>query len=77
MVSSQLTGWFLSDDLVRIVPSSGLIRPEYLYAYLASWIGQALLKRDQYGSNIKHLEPHHVAAVPVPLLADADMERNC
>ena len=74
LVGDRLPGWFLSHDLVRIVPSN-LVPSGYLYAYLASWIGQALLQRDQYGSNIKHLESHHVADLPVPLLADADMER--
>jgi type I restriction enzyme S subunit len=42
----------------------------YLYAYLSSWIGQALISKDQYGSAIKHLEPHHLAGVPVPLLPE-------
>jgi type I restriction enzyme S subunit len=42
----------------------------YLYAYLSTWVGQALVSKDNMGSAIKHLEPHHVAAVPVPLLPE-------
>ena len=74
LVGSRLPGFFLSHDMVRIVPS-GLVPAGYLYAYIASWIGQALLTRDRYGSAIKHLEDHHVANVPVPLLPGAAMGR--
>ena len=74
LVSTRLERFFLSHDLVRIVPS-GRIPAGYLYAYLASWVGQALLTKDQYGSAIKHLEAHHVASVPVPLLPIPQMEQ--
>ena len=74
LVGSRLAGFFLSHDVVRIVPSDS-VPAGYLYAYLASWIGQALLTRDRYGSAIKHLEDHHVANVPVPLLPDTAMYR--
>jgi type I restriction enzyme S subunit len=33
-------------------------------------MGQVLISKDQYGSAIKHLEPHHLARVPVPLLPE-------
>ena len=71
--ASRLEQFFLSHDLVRVVPNASL-RSGYLYAYLASWIGQALLTKDQYGSAIKHLEAHHVDNIPVPLLSSADMD---
>ena len=73
MVGLRLTRFFLSHDMVRIVPSDS-VPAGYLYAYLASWVGQALLTKDQYGSAIKHLEPHHVAGIPVPVLPDAEMQ---
>ena len=31
------------------------------------------MTKDQYGSAIKHLEPHHVADIPVPLLPEEEM----
>jgi len=37
-------------------------------------MGQALITKDQYGSAIKHLEPHHLASVPVPLLSQFEQE---
>ena len=72
LVTHRLAKFFLSHDLVRVVPSDSVPRG-YLYAYLSSWVGQALLTKDQYGAAIKHLEDHHVANVRVPLLTDAEM----
>lgn len=62
----KLAQFAISDDVVRIKANNVLTG--YLYAYLASRFGQALLTKDQYGSAIKHLEPHHIAGIPVPLL---------
>ena len=65
IVGKRLATFAITDDAIRVrakhVPCG------YLYAYLSSWIGQALISKDQYGSAIKHLEPHHLASVPVPL----------
>jgi type I restriction enzyme, S subunit len=57
----------LTHDLIRVVPNQS-VAAGYLHAYLSSWIGQALISKDQYGSAIKHLEPHHLGSVLVPLL---------
>jgi type I restriction enzyme S subunit len=67
MVTKRLEKFFLTHDLIRISSDEASLAG-YLYAYLSSWVGQALLSKDQYGSAIKHLEPHHIAGVPVPLL---------
>ncbi|MBI4362705.1 MAG: restriction endonuclease subunit S [Euryarchaeota archaeon] len=32
------------------------------------------MTKDQYGSAIKHLEPHHIEGVPVPLLSDQEQK---
>ncbi len=69
MVTKRLAQFFLTHDLARLVPNMET-SIGYLYAFLSTWMGQALLAKDQYGSAIKHLEPHHIAAVPVPLLSD-------
>jgi len=66
LVAERLTKYFLTHDLLRIVPNN-YPYGGYLYAYLSSQIGQVLMVKDQYGSAIKHLEPHHLASVPVPL----------
>ena len=66
-VTPRLEKYFLSHDLIRIIPNSEY-SSAYLYAYLSTWIGQALITKDKYGGAIKHLEPVHIENVPIPLL---------
>ena len=73
IASKRLEKFFLTHDLIRIVPSANVPKG-YLYAFLSSWVGQALIAKSEYGSAIKHLEPHHLATVPVPLLPWAEQE---
>jgi len=74
LISNDLLKKFvLSDDLIRIIPhDKGYFG--YLYAYLNTWMGQAFLVKDQYGATVKHIEPHHVAGIPVPVISSL-MER--
>ncbi|MCL4506902.1 MAG: restriction endonuclease subunit S [Chloroflexi bacterium] len=68
LTTKRLERFFLTHDLIRIVPS--IQYPiGYIYAFLSTWIGQALIAKDQYGSAIKHLEPHQIADVSIPLLS--------
>lgn len=68
-----MRGWAASQDALRIQGiddySAG-----YIYAWLASSYGQALVLRHQYGSVITHLDREMLAAVPVPLLTK--IQRN-
>lgn len=57
----------ISDDVIRIIPKSGVC-DGFLYAYLSSWIGNALVTKDQYGVAVHHIEPHHVEPIKIPLL---------
>ena len=59
-----------SEDVLRIVPARAKVRPGYLYAWLSSRFGQALLKGGTYGAIIQHLEPVHIADLPVPRFSD-------
>ena len=72
LVGERLASFAISDDALRLQPTA--VPTGYIYAYLTSWIGQALLTKNKYGSAIKHLEPQHAAGVPVPLLSDLDMQ---
>ena len=71
LATERLSGFAVSDDAIRVqtirVPAG------YLYAYLSSWVGQALLTTDRYGAVIKHLEPRHIANVQVPVLHEMEM----
>jgi type I restriction enzyme S subunit len=66
LISNDILKKFvLSDDLIRITPNDKA-KFGYLYAYLNTWMGQAFLVKDQYGATVKHIEPHHVAGIPIP-----------
>jgi type I restriction enzyme S subunit len=69
LATERLSHYFLTHDLIRIVAKDTSFSG-YIYAFLSTKIGQALISKDQYGSAVKHLEPHHIAQVPVPLLPE-------
>lgn len=70
LAGERLEPFFITHDLIRII---SVLPPGYLYAYLSSWIGQALLTHQEYGGTISHLEPQHVARIPVPVLPAEEM----
>jgi type I restriction enzyme, S subunit len=65
IVSKTLDGQLFSHDLLRI---SALNEYDtgYLYAFLRSEIGQTLLKTNNYGAVISHIEPEHLKEIPIP-----------
>lgn len=64
-VSDTLHGRVFSHDLIRI-ECSGADTAGYLYAFLSTKTGRALVKSNEYGAMIPHIEPSHLAMVPVP-----------
>jgi len=74
IATKYLEKFVLSDDLIRINPKEN--NSGYLYAYLNTWIGQAFLTKDQYGATVKHIEPHHVANIPIPHILDLEEKVN-
>ena len=54
-------------DLIRIIPNNKKILEGFLYAYLSSKYGYTLLTQSSYGGVVKHIEPHHIANIPVPI----------
>jgi type I restriction enzyme S subunit len=75
IATKLLQGAVLSDDLIRIIPKDEN-NVGYLYAYLNTWMGQAFLTKDQYGATVKHIEPHHVGAIPIPRIPELEEELN-
>ena len=63
-VSDTLDGLIFSHDLLRI--DSNDDNAGYIYAYLKSKIGQQILLTNSYGAVITHIEPEHLADVPIP-----------
>jgi len=65
---AELSGLIGSHDLIRIEPDPAAAPPGYLFAFLASRHGHALIRKQIYGGHIKHIEPEHIASLPVPRL---------
>lgn len=65
-VSNTLHDRIFSHDLIRIE----CLEPDtagYLYAFLGTKTGRALVKSNEYGAMIPHIEPSHLESVPVPI----------
>ena len=57
----------ISHHFLRVTPR----QPEYsgwVYAFLRSPQGLSMIKGSQYASVIRHIEPRHLATLPVPLV---------
>lgn len=65
VVSERLSGVAITEHAIRVAvkePEAG-----YVYAYLASRYGKALIGRGVFGATVDELEPSHLAEIPVPL----------
>ncbi|MDE2771466.1 MAG: restriction endonuclease subunit S [Bacteroidota bacterium] len=62
-VRDTLDNLVFSHDVIRIEPRE---YGGYIYAYLKSQIGSAIVKANRYGAVIDHIEPEHLDSVPIP-----------
>jgi len=69
LFSKRLKGKALSEHIIRLDISQF---PGYVYTFLSSSIGQALISRSVFGSSVSEIEPHHLAGIPVPILPEKD-----
>lgn len=65
-VREEMDGFVGSDDIIRIISEPEKIRSGYLYAFLSSKIGKALIEQKTYGAVVPHIEPHHIWSLPIP-----------
>lgn len=65
-INSSFEGKIGTDDLIRINPSEKNIKRGFLYAYLKSKYGYALLTQSSYGGVVKHIEPEQIRNLPIP-----------
>ena len=63
---STMDGLACTEDVLRVAPNCDKIQPGYLNAFLASRYGVSAIVNSKYGSSIPHLEPPHLADLPVP-----------
>jgi type I restriction enzyme S subunit len=64
----DMDGYACSEHVLRVVPDPENILPGYLYAYLSSKFGVPIVVGGTYGAIIQHIEPEHIANLPVPRL---------
>jgi len=65
MVSATLDDKIFSHDLIRMNVKNQA-DAGYIYAFLRSDIGNTILQTNNYGSVIQHIEPEHLAEIPIP-----------
>ena len=68
LINDYFKGTIGSPDLLRVVPDPEKVLPGYLYAFLSSKVGKALITQHTYGSVIQHIESHHLYNLPIPVL---------
>lgn len=67
----DMDGMAGSQHFMRVAPDPEKIPPGYLYAYLSSKFGVPLVVGGTYGAIIQHIEPEHIASLPVPRLGSS------
>jgi type I restriction enzyme S subunit len=67
--------WIASDHIIRVVPIDSAIAG-YLYIFLASDYGRALITRFTYGSVVDEIDAKHVSRIPFPLLKDSAVQEK-
>lgn len=60
-----------SQDILKVVPDRSKIPSGYLFAFLAGKFGLPLITSGTYGAIIQHIEPVHIADLPVPRLGES------
>ncbi|OBR44436.1 methylation-associated defense system restriction endonuclease subunit S MAD5 [Aeromonas dhakensis] len=65
----DMAGMACSEHVLRVVPDVERIPSGYLYAFLSSCYGVPLVVSGTYGAIIQHIEPEHIAELPVPRFA--------
>jgi type I restriction enzyme S subunit len=62
-----------TEDVLRVIPNKAEIPPGYLFAFMCGRFGVPLVTSGTYGAIIQHIEPEHIADLPVPRF-DESME---
>ncbi|GHA38257.1 type I restriction-modification system restriction endonuclease DNA specificity subunit HsdS [Salinimicrobium marinum] len=65
--NKEFKNFLVTDDLIRIVPNNKKVKSGFLYAYLTSKYGKGLLTQSSYGGVVKHIEPHHIEKLLIPI----------
>lgn len=65
--NNDFEGKIGTHDLIRIIPSDNEVKRGFLFAYLKSRFGYALLTQSGYGGVVKHIDPGQIKDLPIPV----------
>lgn len=72
LVGKHWENWAANQHIIRIVPASTDIAG-FIYIFLASEYGHALITRYTYGSVVDEIDDNHVNEIPIPILKDKEI----
>ncbi|MFL9777822.1 methylation-associated defense system restriction endonuclease subunit S MAD5 [Vibrio cyclitrophicus] len=61
-----MNGTWSCQDMLKVVCDPDKIQSGYAYAFLASKFGVPIITSSTYGAIIPHIEPEHIANLPIP-----------
>ncbi len=65
----------VSEHVIHVRPIRSRVLAGYLFAFLTSELAQAMIRQHTFGSVVQHIQPHHLATLPVPLPEAPDQRR--
>lgn len=74
MPCKHFLDWAISDNMMQILSNEEMCG--YLFIFLNSDYGKALIQRFTYGGVVDAIEPDHIKQVQVPLLKNKDIQRR-
>jgi type I restriction enzyme S subunit len=72
----DMSGVWSNQDIMKVVADNMKVLPGYLHAFLAGRFGVPLVISGTYGAIIQHIEPHHLADLPVPRLGAVEQQAH-
>lgn len=69
-VRPDMDEMWTSQDVMKVAPDPSRVPPGYIYAFLSGKFGLPLITSGTYGAIIQHIEPRHIADLPVPRLGN-------
>jgi len=72
----DMKGMAGSQHFMRVAPDKEKIQPGFLYSFLSSRFGVPLVISGTYGAIIQHIEPFHLADLPVPRLGAVEQQAH-
>lgn len=70
-VRTDMVGFWTSQHVMKVQANPSIIPSGYLYTFLRSRFGIPMIASSAYGAIIQHIEPRHIAELPVPRFGGA------